>query len=180
MSVLVFTRTKRRADRVARQLAQAGFPSARIHGDRSQSQREAALEGFRSGRHQVLVATDVAARGIDVQGITHVINYDMPPDPTDYIHRVGRTARMEAVGEAITLLAPEEENDFRGIERALGRPIPRVTLPGFDYRAPPPPKVRGPPQGRPGGRRYGPPRGQRGGPRRYHPGGHGGRPHGRR
>ncbi len=147
LSVLVFVRTKRRADRVARQVGAAGFPVARIHGDRSQSQRDAALEGFRSGRHQVLVATDVAARGLDVEGITHVINYDVPPVPTDYIHRVGRTARAEAEGEAITFVTPEDEGDLRGIEKALGRTIPRVTLPDFDYRAPPPPKVHGPPRG---------------------------------
>ncbi len=147
MSVLVFVRTKRRADRVARQLGQTGLDVARIHGDRSQSQRDAALEGFRSGRHQVLVATDVAARGLDVEGITHVINYDVPPVPTDYIHRVGRTARAEAEGEAITFVTPEDEGDLRGIEKALGRSIPRVTLPDFDYRAPPPPKVHGPPGG---------------------------------
>src|SRR5438309_2177486 len=90
LSVLVFVRTKRRADRVARQVGQAGFDVARIHGDRSQSQRETALAGFRSGRHQVLIATDVAARGIDVEGISHVINYDVPTVPTDYVHRVGR------------------------------------------------------------------------------------------
>ena len=149
MSVLVFVRTKRRADRVARQLGHLGFDVARIHGDRSQSQRESALEGFRSGRHQVLVATDVAARGLDVEGITHVINYDVPPVPTDYIHRVGRTARADAEGEAITFVTPEDEGDLRGIERALGRSIPRVTLPDFDYRAPPPPKTRGPDRGRP-------------------------------
>src|SRR5213593_2946293 len=143
MSVLVFVRTKRRADRVARQVGQAGFDVARIHGDRSQSQRETALAGFRSGRHQVLIATDVAARGIDVEGISHVINYDVPTVPTDYVHRVGRTARMEAAGEAITFVTPEDEGDLRAIERALGKPIPRVTLPDFDYRAPPPPKVPG-------------------------------------
>jgi len=143
MSVLVFVRTKRRADRVARQVEAAGFPVARIHGDRSQSQRELALEGFRSGRHQVLIATDVAARGIDVTGITHVINYDLPMVATDYVHRVGRTARMEAEGEAISFVTSEEENDLHGIEKALGKPIPRVTLPDFDYKAPPPPKVRG-------------------------------------
>ena len=142
ISVLVFVRTKRRADRVARQVAETGFPVARIHGDRSQSQRETALEGFRSGRHQILVATDVAARGLDVEGITHVINYDVPAVPLDYVHRVGRTARMEAEGGAITLVAPEEDGDMRGIERILGRSIPRVTLPDFDYMAPPPPKVR--------------------------------------
>ncbi len=160
MSVLVFVRTKRRADRVARQVEQSGFPVARIHGDRSQSQREAALHGFREGRHQVLVATDVAARGIDVFGITHVINYDVSAVPTDYVHRVGRTARMEAEGEAITLVAPEEENDFRGIERTLGRAIPRITLPDFDYRAPAPPKTRG---GGSGARFAGPRRGSSGG-----------------
>jgi len=143
MSVLVFVRTKRRSDRVARQLSQAGFDVARIHGDRSQSQRDSALAGFRSGRHQVLVATDVAARGLDVEGITHVINYDVPPVPTDYIHRVGRTARMEAEGEAITFVTQEDEGDLRGIEKALGRTIPRVTLPDFNYNAPPPPKVHG-------------------------------------
>ncbi|MCI4371456.1 MAG: C-terminal helicase domain-containing protein, partial [Thermoplasmata archaeon] len=141
MSVLVFVRTKRRADRVARQLQQAGFDAARIHGDRSQSQRETALAGFRSGRHRILVATDVAARGIDVEGISHVINYDVPTVPIDYVHRVGRTARMEAAGEAITFVTQEDEGDLRGIERALGKPIPRVTLPDFDYKAPPPPKV---------------------------------------
>src|SRR5256712_5420421 len=149
LSVLVFVRTKRRADRVARQVGVAGFDVARIHGDRSQSQRETALEGFRSGRHQVLVATDVAARGIDVEGISHVINYDVPAVPTDYVHRVGRTARMEAVGEAVTFVAPEEEPDIRAIERVPGRSIPPVTLPEFDYPAPPPPKVRGRDGGRP-------------------------------
>src|SRR6266545_412941 len=149
LSVLVFVRTKRRADRVARQVGMAGFDVARIHGDRSQSQRETALEGFRSGRHQVLIATDVAARGIDVEGISHVINYDVPAVPTDYVHRVGRTARMEAIGEAVTFVSPEEEPDIRAIERVLGRAIPRVTLPDFDYRAPPPPRVRWREGGRP-------------------------------
>jgi len=142
MSVLVFVRTKRRADRVARQVGLSGFSVARIHGDRSQSQREAALGGFRDGRHQVLIATDVAARGIDVLGITHVINYDVPAVPTDYVHRVGRTARAEAQGEALTLIAPEEENDFRGIEQILGRSVPRTTFPDFNYRAEPPPRAK--------------------------------------
>src|SRR3989440_624423 len=149
LSVLVFVRTKRRADRVARQVGQAGFDVARIHGDRSQSQRETALAGFRSGRHQVLIATDVAARGIDVEGISHVINYDVPTIPTDYVHRVGRTARMEAEGEAITFVTHEDEGDLRAIERTLGKTIPRVTLPDFDYNAAPPPKTRVREGGRP-------------------------------
>ena len=155
MSVLVFVRTKRRADRVARQVGQSGFSVARIHGDRSQSQREAALGGFRDGRHQVLIATDVAARGIDVLGISHVINYDVPAVPTDYVHRVGRTARAEAQGEALTLIAPEEENDFRGIEQILGRSVPRITFPDFNYRFEPPPRTRGGGRGPSGPRRYG-------------------------
>ena len=162
MSVLVFVRTKRRADRVARQVGHAGFDVARIHGDRSQRQRDAALDGFRSGRHQVLVATDVAARGLDVEGITHVINYDVPRVATDYVHRVGRTARAEAEGEAITFVTPEDEGDLRGIEKALGRSIPRVTLPDFDYRAPQPPKPHGSTGGRrPSQVRTGPERGRR-------------------
>ena len=150
LSVLVFVRTKRRADRVSRQVEQAGFSVARIHGDRSQSQREAALGGFRDGRHQVLIATDVAARGIDVLGITHVINYDVPTVAIDYVHRVGRTARADAQGEAMTLIAPEEEYDFKAIEQTLGKPIPRVTFPDFNYRAEPPPRVRGGDRGGPG------------------------------
>jgi len=162
LSVLVFVRTKRRADRVAHQVAQGGFRVGRIHGDRSQAQREQALAGFRSGRDQILIATDVAARGIDVAGITHVINYDVPMVPTDYIHRVGRTARADAQGEAITLMAGEEGHDFHAIEKLLGEPIPIVTLPDFDYRAAPPPKA---PAGRSrapfGGRGRPPPRGGR-------------------
>jgi ATP-dependent RNA helicase RhlE len=142
VSVLVFVRTKRRADRVAKQIRGEGFDVALMHGNRSQSQRESALAGFRSGQHQVLVATDVAARGIDVDGISHVINYDVSAVPTDYIHRVGRTARMEASGEAMTFFAPEEEDNLRAIEKALGRSISRVTLPDFDYRAPAPPKAQ--------------------------------------
>lgn len=145
-SALVFVRTKRRADRLAKQVRAESFDVALMHGNRSQSQREAALEGFRSGQHQVLVATDVAARGIDVEGISHVINYDVSLVPTDYVHRIGRTARMEAIGAAITFVAPEEEESLRGIEKTLGKSIPRVTLSDFDYRAPAPRKDPG--QGR--------------------------------
>ena len=142
-SVIVFVRTKRRADRVARSVQTAGFDVGLMHGNRSQNQRQQALADFRSGHHQVLVATDVAARGIDVEGISHVINYDVSVVPTDYVHRVGRTARMEAVGEALTFVSPDEEESLRGIERTLGKTIPRVTLPDFNYRAPAPPKSHG-------------------------------------
>jgi len=107
----------------------------RIHGNRSQAQRTQALAAFKAGRIRVLVATDVAARGIDVTGLSHVVNFDVPHVPDDYIHRSGRTARMEALGDAITFVSREEEGDFRQIERAMGTRIPRRTLPGFDYEA---------------------------------------------
>ena len=132
---LVFTRTKHRADRLARHLAQDGVSVERIHGNRSQAQRTAAMVGFKRGAFRVLVATDIAARGIDVSSLGHVINFDVPPVADDYVHRVGRTARAEATGTAFTLVSPEEEADFRAIERAIGRSIPRVTVPDFDYAA---------------------------------------------
>jgi ATP-dependent RNA helicase RhlE len=132
---LVFTRTKHRADRLAKSLASAGIAVDRIHGNRSQGQRTAALAGFKAGKFQVLVATDIAARGIDVEALEHVVNFDVPAVPEDYIHRVGRTARADAVGEAFTLVAPEEEPELRAIERAVGKRLPRVTVPDFDYRA---------------------------------------------
>lgn len=139
-SVLVFARTKHRADRVARQLKEAGVDAAAIHGDRSQSQRVRALEGFRRGDHRVLVATDIAARGIDVEGVSHVVNLDVPHEAETYIHRVGRTARAQARGEALSLIAPEEEDDFAQIEKLLGFEIMRARVPGFDYAAPAPPR----------------------------------------
>ena len=132
-SVLAFTRTKHRANRLADFLEKHRIPSARIHGNRSQAQRTEALAGFRAGRFRVLVATDVAARGIDVEALSHVVNFDVPGVAEDYIHRVGRTARAEATGDAYTFVAPEEESDLAAIERALGKRLPRVTLPGFDY-----------------------------------------------
>jgi len=132
-SVLVFTRTKHRANRLADSLARHGVKAERIHGNRSQAQRTAALAGFKDGRFQVLVATDIAARGIDIEALSHVVNFDVPGLPEEYIHRVGRTARAEAVGDAVTFVSPEEETDLRGIERAVGRRFPRTTLPGFDY-----------------------------------------------
>jgi ATP-dependent RNA helicase RhlE len=137
-SALVFTRTKRRTDRLARQLSKSGIAAARIHGDRSQGQRVAALEGFRAGRYDVLVATDVAGRGIDVEGISHVINYDMPDTVETYVHRAGRTARVEAVGQAISLVTPADEPIVRAIERTIGRTIQRQRLSHFDYEVEPP------------------------------------------
>jgi ATP-dependent RNA helicase RhlE len=116
----------------------------RIHGNRSQSQRTQALEGFKAGRIRVLVATDIAARGIDVSELSHVVNFDVPAVPEDYIHRVGRTARMEAVGDALTLVSPAEEGDLRAIERAVGARISRATLPGFDYAVTAPEKLEVP------------------------------------
>ena len=135
--VLVFTRTKHRANRLAQSLVKAGIKAERIHGNRSQAQRTEALAGFKSGKYQVLVATDIAARGIDISELGHVINFDVPLVPEDYIHRVGRTARAEAVGDAFTFVAPEEERELKAIERAVGKRLPRVILPDFDYKARP-------------------------------------------
>jgi ATP-dependent RNA helicase RhlE len=134
---LVFTRTKHRANRLADALVQAGIRSERIHGNRSQPQRMAALAGFKNGIYPVLVATDIAARGIDVDQLGHVVNFDVPLVPEDYIHRVGRTGRAEATGDAFTFVAPDEESSLRDIERAIGRRLPRVTVPDFDYAARP-------------------------------------------
>ncbi len=132
-NVLVFTRTKHRANRLAESLAKQGVPCERIHGNRSQMQRTAALAGFKEGRFRVLVATDIAARGIDVEALSHVVNFDVPHVPEDYIHRVGRTARAELTGDAFTFVSPEEETDLRQIEHAIGKRLPRITLSGFDY-----------------------------------------------
>ncbi|HSD29650.1 MAG TPA: DEAD/DEAH box helicase [Vicinamibacteria bacterium] len=145
-SALVFTRTKHRANRLADWLARQGVRAARIHGNRSQSQRTQALEGFKAGRHDVLVATDIAARGIDVVALGHVVNFDVPAASDDYIHRVGRTGRAEATGEAFTFVAPEDEPALRAIERAIGKPLPRVLLPDFDYRQRPPEAPQAPPR----------------------------------
>jgi len=132
--VLVFTRTKHRADRLAAHLVRGGIKAERIHGNRSQSQRTLALSGFKAGRYRVLVATDLAARGIDVEALGHVVNFDVPPVPEDYIHRVGRTGRAEATGDAITFSSPEEKGDLHAIERAIRQTLPRVTLADFDYQ----------------------------------------------
>jgi ATP-dependent RNA helicase RhlE len=143
-SVLVFTRTKHRANRVAEYLGRHGVPAERIHGNRSQAQRTQALAGFKAGRYRVLVATDIAARGIDIDELSHVVNFDVPGVADDYIHRVGRTARAGAVGDAFTLVSPDEEADMRAIERALRQELPRTRLPGFDYAARPVERVEVP------------------------------------
>lgn len=134
---LVFTRTKHRANRLWEFLDKRGVRAARIHGNRSQAQRIDALAGFKSGTYRVLVATDIAARGIDVEALGHVVNFDVPVAPEDYIHRVGRTARAELTGEAFTFVSREEEPELKDIERAIGKALPRVTLPDFDYTARP-------------------------------------------
>ncbi len=138
---LIFTRTKHRANRLADFLVRSGIKTERIHGNRSQSQRTAALAGFRNGTYPVLVATDIAARGIDVEALGHVVNFDVPMAPDDYIHRVGRTGRAEMTGEAFTLVSPQEEGELRDIEKVLGRRLPRVTVPDFDYAARPQAKL---------------------------------------
>ena len=132
---LVFTRTKHRANRLAEQLVKRGISAERIHGNRSQTARTAALAGFKNGSIRVLVATDIAARGIDIEELGHVVNFDVPTAPEDYIHRVGRTARAEATGDAFTLVSPDEERELRDIEKAIGKRLPRVLLPDFDYTA---------------------------------------------
>jgi ATP-dependent RNA helicase RhlE len=141
--VLVFTRTKHGADRIARRLEQAGIKTGAIHSNRSQNQRLRALQEFRDGKIRVLVATDIAARGIDVDGITHVVNYDFPPHHEDYVHRIGRTGRAKAVGEAISFVSREDEDAVRALERFTRRGIPRLKAEGFDDKAPAPPRERG-------------------------------------
>jgi ATP-dependent RNA helicase RhlE len=147
-NAIVFTRTKHRANRVFEQLERHKVRVARIHGNRSQAQRTDALAGFKNGRYQILVATDIAARGIDVEALSHVVNFDVPGMPEDYIHRVGRTARAELTGDAITFVAPDEENDLRAIERAISKRLPRITVPDFDYAQKPAEKLEIPIQER--------------------------------
>lgn len=132
-SVLVFTRTKHRAKRLGEQLSRAGYPAASLQGNLSQSKRRAAMEGFRSGKYRILVATDIAARGIDVSQVTHVINFDIPATADAYIHRIGRTGRAEHSGDAFTLITDEDAAMVRAIDRVLGAKVERRKLPGFDY-----------------------------------------------
>jgi ATP-dependent RNA helicase RhlE len=132
-SVLIFTRTKHGADRVVRHLERAEITATAMHADKSQAQRTQALDGFKRGAIRVLVATDIAQRGLDISGITHVINYDVPQQPEDYVHRIGRTGRAAATGDAYTFMAPDEIAMFRTIERVIGQQIPRISVPGFDF-----------------------------------------------
>jgi ATP-dependent RNA helicase RhlE len=134
-SVLVFSRMKHGADRIARQLEQKGVRTATLHSNRSQNQRLRALTDFKSGAVRVLVATDIAARGIDVSGISHVVNYDFPMHPEDYVHRIGRTGRAHAVGDAISFVTPEDLSELRALERFIGRGIVRKKAEGFNYSA---------------------------------------------
>src|SRR5262249_4507742 len=134
-TVLVFTRTKRGADRIARKLESGGIKTGTIHSNRSQNQRLRALKDFKSGVVRVLVATDIAARGIDVDGISHVVNYDFPMHPEDYVHRIGRTGRAHAVGDAISFVIPAEHSQLRSLEKFIGRGIVRKKADGFDYNA---------------------------------------------
>src|SRR5438874_9041265 len=132
-SVLVFTRTKHGADRVVRHLEDEGIASTAMHADKSQGERTRALDDFKSGKIRVLVATDIAQRGLDVSGISHVINYDVPQQPEDYVHRIGRTGSAAATGDAYTFMAPDEISMVRTIERTIGQQIPRISVPGYDF-----------------------------------------------
>jgi ATP-dependent RNA helicase RhlE len=146
-SVLVFTRTKHRAEKLSKQIANAGFRTTSLHGDRSQGQRQSALTGFKNGYYQIMVATDIAARGLDVENISHVINFDMPATSDDYIHRIGRTGRAERTGDAFTLVTPDDKDMIRALEKIMGKPLSRQTLNGFDYTAPAPPRSISMPRG---------------------------------
>ena len=132
-SVLVFSRTKHGADKIVRKLKAANIAAAALHSNRSQSQRVAALNSFKSGHARVLVATDIASRGIDVEGISHVINFDFPMHAEDYVHRIGRTGRADAVGDAISFVTPDDETYVRGVEKMTRRSVPRRRVEGFDY-----------------------------------------------
>jgi len=132
-SVLVFTRTKHGADRVVRHLEDEGIAATAMHADKSQGERTRALDDFKAGKIRVLVATDIAQRGLDVSGISHVINYDVPRQPEDYVHRIGRTGRAAATGDAYTFMSPDEISMVRAIERTIGQQIPRISVPGYDF-----------------------------------------------
>jgi len=140
-SVLIFTRTKHRASRLQRQIKNAGYKVTSLHSDRTQGQRQSALNGFKSGEYQIMVATDIAARGLDVESISHVINFDMPDTTDAYIHRIGRTGRAERSGDAFTLVTPEDDDMIRALEKIMGHKLERQTVKGFNYTAPAPPRT---------------------------------------
>jgi ATP-dependent RNA helicase RhlE len=135
-SVLVFARTKRSAHKLAHIIGGDGFRVTELHSNRTQAQRTRSMDGFRRGEFQVMVATNIAARGLDVEHITHVISFDVPAVPEDYVHRIGRTGRAKAEGDAFLLVAPAEEKSLTAIERQIGQRLPRITLPDFDYSQP--------------------------------------------
>jgi ATP-dependent RNA helicase RhlE len=139
-SVLIFTRTKHRADRLQRQIKNAGYKVTSLHSNRSQGQRQSALTGFKNGQYQIMVATDIAARGLDVDSISHVINFDMSDTADAYIHRIGRTGRAERSGDAFTLVTPEDNDMIRTLEKIMGHKLERQTIKGFDYTASAPPR----------------------------------------
>jgi len=174
-SVLVFVRTKHNAKKLAKVLTTDGFKVAELHSNRTPAQRSKAMEGFRRGAYQVMVATNVASRGLDVDHITHVISVDVPDVPEEYVHRIGRTGRAGAEGDAFILVAREEEQSLGRIERQIGQRLPRVTLPEFDYTLPAPKPApdggqrRPSGSGRPGSPRSGPPRSSGGGGRQNRP-----------
>lgn len=143
-SVLIFARTRHRAHALAKKLGQNGYRVTSLHSDRTQSQRQNALNGFRSGHFQIMVATDIAARGLDVDSISHVINFDMPDTPDAYIHRIGRTGRAERNGDAFTLVTPDDDEMVRELEKIIGQKLPRESLEGFDYTLPAPPQQNQP------------------------------------
>ena len=137
-SVLIFTRTKHRAQRLSRQLKNSGYSTTSLHGNRSQNQRSSALAGFKKGKFEIMVATDIAARGLDIESISHVINFDMPDTPDAYIHRIGRTGRAKRMGEAFTLSTPDDRDIIRKIEKIMGQKLQVQMLPNFDYDLPKP------------------------------------------
>jgi ATP-dependent RNA helicase RhlE len=139
-SVLIFTRTKHRARRLDRQLDQAGYKVTSLHSDRTQGQRQRALKGFKAGQFQIMVATDIAARGLDVEGISHVINFDMPDTADAYIHRIGRTGRAERTGDAFTLTTPDDEDMIRKLEKIMKQKMKRLFIEDFDYKVAAPPR----------------------------------------
>jgi ATP-dependent RNA helicase RhlE len=135
-SVLIFTRTKHRARRLVKQITSSGYKVTGLHSDRTQGQRRSALQGFKQGRYQIMVATDIAARGLDIDRISHVINFDMPDTADAYIHRIGRTGRAKRTGEAFTLVTPDDHAMVQKIERVMKQRLPQQTLPDFDYDVP--------------------------------------------